>query len=545
MSSRIQNRRAEYLSAVENVLQKIATCGQLALPLGVKPDIEWQYFEELNDIQVELATIQADADKLLRSKNTVTKEPAPLSQRLDAFVEWLHCNGVSRDVPVQFVSGLNEGIGAIAKRDIAEGEDIISIPRSVLFSSVTAYESKRMRAAMTAVPNLAQLPAQLLLVLHLVDEKNDPNSFWKPYLDVLPETFALPVFFDPEDMTELQSTTVFRETIEQLRSMLNSYVQCFRLVEASKLMPIHKFTWSTFRWALGVLQTRQNLIPAYTAEEMDGSNGQRTPEIKALALIPGWDMFNHREGLPITSESNIQDGSQHCASPIAYKAGTQVYIAYTTHRPNRHRFLHSGFLGEVPRSVAGDFVRIVFRFPALKDVDARKDLARTKFGLQEPFPLDLCVPIANNYDNVIGTLACAVGTPADLAWMQERLEDLVDEATSRETYARNARTVSRAFKAAIGDATASKDAYVLECAVKIINYVKLQATMLQRRLKDTAASDTAALKKLANVKSVRDQFHKNVLQMRAVERIIAQDLVVDADKVLQKAQAAAGSTASS
>ena len=53
------------------------------------------------------------------------------------------------------------------------------------------------------------------LILCLMYELKLENSFWKPYLDILPHMFTTPMFWDQKDLEELVGTGVigpFAET---------------------------------------------------------------------------------------------------------------------------------------------------------------------------------------------------------------------------------------------------------------------------------------------------------------------------------------------
>uniref|UniRef100_A0A453QI55 SET domain-containing protein n=1 Tax=Aegilops tauschii subsp. strangulata TaxID=200361 RepID=A0A453QI55_AEGTS len=60
---------------------------------------------------------------------------------------------------------------------------------------------------------------RLLVMLFLMAERLRPTSLWKPYLDVLPSTFGSSVWFDDEELAEVEGTTLHRATVMQKKSL--------------------------------------------------------------------------------------------------------------------------------------------------------------------------------------------------------------------------------------------------------------------------------------------------------------------------------------
>jgi hypothetical protein len=92
---------------------------------------------------------------------------------------------------------------------------------------------------------------------------------------------------------------------------------------------IKSFGWHDFVWARGIVMTRQNKIPI-------------SEESTCLALIPYFDMFNHRAGQITT----FYNGDLHTSDTYSnghISAGDQVFISYGN-RSNADLFLFSGFV---------------------------------------------------------------------------------------------------------------------------------------------------------------------------------------------------------
>ncbi|KAI9219934.1 hypothetical protein BC828DRAFT_384788 [Blastocladiella britannica] len=484
-----RNDREEFVRLTEKLIDKILTCTQVPLPAGMSADLEWQYFEEIHDLMVELIDTQEKLAKEFRK--TLPKPKGSIADRLAKFKKWLIANGVDKDVPIDFKADLEEGIGAVATRKIKAGEEILKIPRSLMLTTLSAQRSVRIREFLNADRQRRNdLPMSVLLILHILEHKHDPTSNFKAYLDVLPESFPLPVFYAPSEMVALKGTTAVRDAAQRLREVLRGYALTYYAVEKSKLLSVWQYTFSEYRWAACVLYTRQNSIPGYSQAEAAefkkmGVETERLPR-QVLALIPGWDFINSKDGLEITSTNDFDEGAQVFTAPETVKEGQQIYMSYFTTRSNRDRFLCSGFISDEP--VKGDFLPVPFKFVKSKNVEERRELLLNKYARQAPFPLNIQAPLLENHDNVIGTLVCAFGTAADLEFVGT-LADCSDENTPmperhavlRDNLAKTAKAYSEGKIACVG---------------KILQYIQTQAELYLARSDECAAVAAAELEKV-------------------------------------------------
>jgi len=73
------------------------------------------------------------------------------------------------------------------------------VPFKMLMSPKAAGDS-----AIGAAFKEIALPSSIIMTLWLIHEKSDPNSFWKPWLDILPETVPSSLNFEAAEMAELE-----------------------------------------------------------------------------------------------------------------------------------------------------------------------------------------------------------------------------------------------------------------------------------------------------------------------------------------------------
>jgi histone-lysine N-methyltransferase SETD3 len=173
----------------------------------------------------------------------------------------------------------------------------------------------------------------VVLALHLLCEVHNPESQRAPYLKILPSEYTIPLYFTPDDVKQLKGSPVYSEAINQLRNIARQYTYFFKLFqiyENAGSIPIRHFCFDDYRWAAATVMTRQNQIPSE-----DGSR-------RITALIPLWDMCNHKNG-ELTTDFSLEKQCCQCFAMENLIQGDQVYIFYGN-RPNAEFLVHNGFV---------------------------------------------------------------------------------------------------------------------------------------------------------------------------------------------------------
>merc|ERR1711934_1295970 len=115
---------------------------------------------------------------------------------LSKFQEWLDANKLPPHKLKIAPDGKLE-----ATEDIKSGELMLSVPFKFLISPKTAGDG----SLGPALKEIA-LPSSIVLTLFLISEKGDPNSFYQPWISVLPEQVPSSLFFSDEEMQELEGS---------------------------------------------------------------------------------------------------------------------------------------------------------------------------------------------------------------------------------------------------------------------------------------------------------------------------------------------------
>lgn len=86
--------------------------------------------------------------------------------------------------------------------------------------------------------------------------------------------------------------------------------------------------------------TRQNLIPR--EPEPNADDATNSPDwVKSIpALIPMWDLANHKDG-EVTSSFNMEKNQMESAALTDFNKGDQIFIYYGA-RNNTNFLIHNG-----------------------------------------------------------------------------------------------------------------------------------------------------------------------------------------------------------
>ncbi|KAI8900227.1 hypothetical protein BC833DRAFT_582724 [Globomyces pollinis-pini] len=314
-------------------------------------------FKALYELTATLRELQSDYNQVHdRQKN---------QQSLDAFLTWLQENDVgTTDLVIKETS--NTGFGVFAQNEIQINKTIVQVPLSMMITSIpsTPVLENIVKSDML----LSSVPMNTLILQLLIEDSNR-ESFWRPYLDILPEQFTLPMYFNPDQMNLLKHSSILQDAIKDNFNSVRQYLHFSRLLFLKyKLIANPHFTFERFQWARAICLTRQNPIFRSNPENQQESH---------LALIPLYDMFNHSNGT-VTSFYDMNNSMLEMKSQFDVKIGDEILMTYGA-RSNQELFLYSGFVDQ--DTIENDYIKLSVMIPA-NDTCAqdRKDLL-SKFGL--------------------------------------------------------------------------------------------------------------------------------------------------------------------
>ncbi len=120
-------------------------------------------------------------------------------EKIINMINWLEKGNVMFDkLKIRFYSDYNRGV--CVRQKIYNKEQILIVPQSHLITLEMAKASPISKKIIKAKLDLLS-PKHSYLATYLLLEMKKPNSFWKPYLDVLPPSYpSLPIFFKEEEL---------------------------------------------------------------------------------------------------------------------------------------------------------------------------------------------------------------------------------------------------------------------------------------------------------------------------------------------------------
>jgi len=356
----------------------------------------------------------------IQRKNCHTRSPPPIEECREPFLAWLESRGIAMaDAPFELRHDLPEGSGLVATRSIEENERFLEVPARAIISMRTVEESIVERIPADPIKKMSSVKMAVWLAL----ERNHTQSEWLPYLDVMPRSLSLPLFWEMEELAQLQGTSSYGAAIQQI---VNTIMQYFHIRQAMQGQNMRKqlncFTFEEYRWAVGIVMSRQNLIPV---------NG--TPQI---TLVPLWDMINHDEGVFTTYYHGAQEVTQ-CTAMRPFAAGEQIYMYYGP-RSNSMFLQYQGFI--FPRNAQRTFT---FHHPVIAEMDKFKAAKKVFLMKHDISATSLTVEPKNEdvsqWRSMVG-LRTGVATPQELR-EQNALEaplgvelSLSNELTATQTF---------------------------------------------------------------------------------------------------------------
>jgi len=153
-------------------------------------------------------------------------------------------------------------------------EEVLFVPRNLLMTSDLAKLSEIGKAIIKSGVELRSKHSYL--AAYLLQERENQNSEWKPYIDILPEEHVtIPLFFQEDCERELKGSIALRKMKDRVDSLQAEYDNICEYVPQFR-----RFSHKDFVWARLVVITR------IFGMVIDG--------IKTDGLVPMADMLNHK-----------------------------------------------------------------------------------------------------------------------------------------------------------------------------------------------------------------------------------------------------------
>ncbi|UXI17004.1 Galactosylgalactosylxylosylprotein 3-beta-glucuronosyltransferase 3 [Sarcoptes scabiei] len=244
------------------------------------------------------------------------------------FLDWCSSNKLPIE-KIEIKKIKDNDYGLYSQSDLQENNVIFEVNRKLFMSNETAaQDSKLDRFTQDVI--FKHMP-NLILTFHLISEMNKTNSFWAPYIKTLPNNYSTILYMTQEDLVQLKGSSLLDEVVKIKRNVARQYAYFWMKISNEHIKFFGNFTYDIYRWAVSTVMTRQNSIPCK-------SDKNKT----TFALIPLWDLCNHKEGKMTTDFDTIKDSLIFYAMKD-YKKGDEIFNCYGN-RSNSDFFLHNGFV---------------------------------------------------------------------------------------------------------------------------------------------------------------------------------------------------------
>lgn len=189
-------------------------------------------------------------------------------------INWLKENGsYFPDIEIKHI---NENFRSVVnKNNIHQNKTILKVPHKCIMTSLKAKQSEV--GLEIEKSKLDYTSNHIWISLFLLQEKMKPNSFWKPYIDILPKKYSdFPQFYSDEELGQLKGSFV----ADMIKSRNLYYEKDFNkikntLKEFGKKISLEDYIWSRIAVVSRVFHIKFN--------ENENTEG----------LVPMADMLNH------------------------------------------------------------------------------------------------------------------------------------------------------------------------------------------------------------------------------------------------------------
>jgi histone-lysine N-methyltransferase SETD3 len=246
---------------------------------------------------------------------------SPSNQKLSNLLRWLE-EGGARFSKLHLVRREDGERAMLARAPISSGETVLQVPHTHLLTLELARESDIGRAIQEG---LNPDNEDLYLASFLLQEKHRKGSFWKPYIDSLPESYPqIPLFYEEGEYAQLKGSLVLSLLTFQAQSLQDDYLRLCQAVPGYERFTPQEFVWARLSVSSRLFNVKKG-----------GLLGQ--------TLVPLADMLNHRRPPDVHWETSEDGRSFVMVAQNAVAAGEEIHDSYGA-KSNDLLLLHFGFL---------------------------------------------------------------------------------------------------------------------------------------------------------------------------------------------------------
>ncbi|XP_020591613.1 uncharacterized protein LOC110032355, partial [Phalaenopsis equestris] len=143
--------------------------------------------------------------------------------KLQLFLQWLQVNGVELRCCTIKSCGPEKGFGVFTSCSPSEDGVAMVVPLDLSITPMRVLQDPSVGPRCRAMLEEGDVDDRFLMILFLTVERLRPNSLWKPYFDMLPNTFGSPLWFTEDEFAELKGTTLHKASVLQRKNLQALY----------------------------------------------------------------------------------------------------------------------------------------------------------------------------------------------------------------------------------------------------------------------------------------------------------------------------------
>ncbi|VEN46398.1 unnamed protein product [Callosobruchus maculatus] len=259
-----------------------------------------------------------------RRRRLRIKAPGTLENTTDCvqLKQWLARHGWKNETQLQLRDFMYTGRGVCSRKSINVNDILISVPYQLMVTYKTIQTD-----LLSHMPPLCEpLKIQELLAIFLMIEVKNKKSFWKEYIESLPQDLpALPWLTTESEMS------FYPNDIQKISK------QCYEnykdgLERVKKSLPDWGFDDESFKWAYVLVNTRAVYVDPNELK-IEGDYSKALLDEPNMALCPFLDMFNHDFNANTEAFLDYQDRQlvYQLRTLSEYKKYDQIFISYGPH----------------------------------------------------------------------------------------------------------------------------------------------------------------------------------------------------------------------
>lgn len=219
-----KHKRQELNNLIEKLLKVTSSCAD-----GPGLAKLWEAHTESQFIVDRIQQIESEIKNPLHTQNR--------NASLDVFISWLKQHDVKFD-GVKVSQFPEYDLGLEATKDIKQSSLLLEVPKKIMFTTQCCdvadfkklYNTDKLLINM---PNVA-------LAFALVVERLNKDSFWKPYLDVLPRDYYTVLYYKSNELQELKGSPSLELALKQCRSIRRQYAYFYKMLWSSSFTLFEK-----------------------------------------------------------------------------------------------------------------------------------------------------------------------------------------------------------------------------------------------------------------------------------------------------------------